>query len=165
MTIYTIGHSNVKFEPFLALLRQHQIDLLVDTRSRPYSRFCPHFNRTHLKTSLQQAGIEYRYLGDRLGGRPADATFYRADGNVDYERLAQASFYREGLESLKEAAARARAAIMCAEADYRKCHRHWLITHSLAAEGVEVLHILHSGELVQVKLDEFAPVTSQLHLF
>ena len=164
MTIYTIGHSNVTLDRFLALLTQQQIAVLVDTRSRPYSRYCPHFNRTSLNTSLGQAGIEYRYLGDRLGGRPTDATFYRPDGNVDYAHLAQAPFYREGIESLKAEAANARVAIMCAEADYRKCHRYWLITRSLVAEGVEVQHLLYSGELVQTPPDAFTPATSQLPL-
>jgi len=165
MTLYTIGHSNAKIERFLALLTQQQIEVLVDVRSRPYSRYCPHFNRTSLSTSLPQAGIEYRYLGDRLGGRPTDAMFHGPDGTVDYERLAQAPFYRDGLESLKEAAASARMAIMCAEADYRKCHRYWLITRSLLAQGVEVQHLLHSGELVPTPPDAFTPAAGQLRLF
>lgn len=164
MTLYTIGHSNAPLARFLALLTQQQIDVLSDVRSRPYSRYCPHFNRTSLNTSLPQAGIEYRYLGDRLGGRPTDAMFYRPDGTVDYERLAQAPWYRDGLESLKAEAASARVAIMCAEADYRKCHRYWLITRSLAAQGVEVQHLLHSGELVFTAPDAFTPAASQLHL-
>jgi uncharacterized protein (DUF488 family) len=165
MTIYTIGHSNVPIDRFLPLLTQHHIDVLVDTRSRPYSRYCPHFNRERLKTSLQEAGIGYLYLGDRLGGRPADARFYRPDGTVEYDCLAQAPFYLEGIELLKKEATEARLAIMCAEVDYRKCHRYWLITRSLVGKGVEVQHILHSGELVHTSPDEFTSATDQLHLF
>ena len=151
MTIFTIGHSNVAIDRFLPLLTQQAIEVLVDARSRPFSRYSPQFNREALRTSLQQAGITYLYLGDRLGGRPADAKFYRTDGTIDYDRLAQE-------------AATSRVAVMCSEADYRTCHRYWLITRSLVAEGVEVQHLLHSGELVHTHADAFTPAGDQLRL-
>lgn len=165
MTIYTIGHSSVAIDRFLALLTQHQIDVLVDTRSRPYSRYAPQFNRHSLKTSLQQAGIKYLYLGDRLGGRPAEPKYYRGDGEVDYDRLMKAPFYQEGIERLKKQREGSRAAIMCSEADYRKCHRYWLITRSLVGQGVEVHHLLHSGEVVHTRPDAFTSAADQLRLF
>ena len=37
-TIYTVGHSNHEPERFVALLRQHGIEQIVDVRSSPYSR-------------------------------------------------------------------------------------------------------------------------------
>jgi uncharacterized protein (DUF488 family) len=37
MTIYTIGHSNIAVERFVDLLRLQLIQMLVDTRSQPYS--------------------------------------------------------------------------------------------------------------------------------
>ncbi len=165
MTIFTIGHSNVPIDRFLALLSQEQIEVLVDTRSQPYSRYSPQFNRDSLKTSAQQARIKYLYLGDTLGGRPPEEEYRLPDGKVDYDRLAEAPFYREGLQRLKQEAEISRVAIMCSEADYRKCHRYWLITRSLAREGIDVQHILHSGELVQTWQEEFAPASDQLRLF
>lgn len=163
MTIYTIGHSHTAVERFVDLLQLHSIQVLVDTRSQPYSRYAPQFNRESLKTSLQQIGIAYRYLGDELGGRPRGAQYHLPNGKIDYERLAQATFYREGLARLKHEAEERCVAIMCSEADYRKCHRYWLITHSLVNEAVEVHHILYSGALVRTHADEFPP--SQLDLF
>lgn len=165
MTIYTIGHSHTAIERFVDLLRLPRIQVLIDTRSQPYSRYAPQFNRESLKTSLQHAGITYLYLGDKLGGRPRDAQYHLPNGKVDYERLAEAPSYREGSERLKHEAERCRVAIMCSEADYRKCHRYWLITRSLVSEGVEVHHILHSGELIQTRPDEFSPAARQLGLF
>lgn len=44
-TVYTIGHSNQPTEAFLDLLRQHGIEVVVDVRSAPYSRFVPQFNK------------------------------------------------------------------------------------------------------------------------
>jgi uncharacterized protein (DUF488 family) len=165
MTIYTIGHSHTAIERFIDLLQLHTIQVLVDTRSQPYSRYAPQFNRESLKTSLQRAGIAYLYLGDELGGRPRDTQYHLPNGEVDYERLAQASFYREGLARLKREGEERCVAIMCSEADYRKCHRYWLITCSLVNEGVEVHHILHAGGLIQTRPDEFAPAARQLGLF
>ena len=57
MTIYTIGHSNIVSERFVDLLRLHLIQLLVDTRSQPYSRYAPQFNREPFNASLESAGI------------------------------------------------------------------------------------------------------------
>jgi uncharacterized protein (DUF488 family) len=50
MTIYTIGHSHTAIERFVDLLRLHPIQVLIDTRSQPYSRYAPQFNRKSLQT-------------------------------------------------------------------------------------------------------------------
>jgi uncharacterized protein (DUF488 family) len=171
MTLYTIGHSHIAIERFVDLLRLYLIHVLVDARSQPYSRYAPQFNRDSLKTSLQQVGIAYLYLGDRLdlgdrlGGRPGDARYYFPNGKVDYDRLAEASFYREGLKRLKHEAEGCCLALMCREADYKNCHRYNLITRSLVKDGVEVHHILHSGDLAQTHPEEFARAAHQLELF
>jgi uncharacterized protein (DUF488 family) len=161
MTVYTIGHSNTTLVRFLDLLTHQAIGVLIDARSQPYSRFSPQFNRPSLSTSLKQRGITYRYLGDKLGGRPKDPHYRLPDGEVDYLRLAAAAMYREGLQQLRREAARRRTAVMCSEADYRRCHRYWLITRSLIDQGVEVQHILHSGDAVRTVPDDFAAAAAQ----
>jgi uncharacterized protein (DUF488 family) len=165
MTIFTVGHSHIPIARFIELLKLHHIDTLLDARSQPHSRFAPQFNRKTLQTSLEQAGFAYRYDGDRLGGRPKDPQYHLPGGKVDYVRLAQAPFYRDGLHELCREAEQSRVAVMCAEADFRKCHRYWLITRSLVEEGVEVHHILHSGELVGTTQDAFISPPDQLQLF
>ena len=165
MTIYTIGHSHVSIERFLELLALHRIDTLTDVRSQPHSRFAPQFNRQALQTSLARAGVAYRYLGDRLGGRPKDPQYRRPDGTVDYSLLGQSPLYREGLRELRDDAEKSRLAVMCAEADFHHCHRYWLITRSLVGEGVEVQHVLHTGALVGTDGEAFSPLPDQLRLF
>ena len=44
-SLLTIGHSKHPIEKFLELLRQHGVEVLVDARSQPFSRFSPHFSR------------------------------------------------------------------------------------------------------------------------
>ncbi len=157
MALFSIGHSNSSLDSFIGLLRRHEIDLLVDTRSKPYSRYNPHFSRDALKQSLQENGIEYAFLGDRIGGKPENESFYFQSGKVDYAQLAEAPFYLAGIERLIALAEDRSVAFMCAEADYKHCHRYWLITRTLVGRGIEVQHILHSGEVVKSTVAEFEP--------
>jgi uncharacterized protein (DUF488 family) len=163
MKLYTIGHGNAEANAFLALLRQYEIELLVDTRSQPYSRYNPQFNRETLKQTVNEAGIAYVFMGDAIGGRPAGAEFYFPSGKVDYDLLEQAEFYQAGLEKLLALAAECRVAFMCSEADYHHCHRYNLITRTLVRSGVEVTHILHSGRAINSTPEMFA--SHQLGLF
>jgi len=39
LSVLTIGHSNHPIERFLGLLREHGVEVPVDARSQPYSRF------------------------------------------------------------------------------------------------------------------------------
>ena len=66
--IYSIGHSNHTLERFLSLLKEHKIEVLVDTRSQPYSKYAPHFTGEYIKMELEKAGIPYLFLGKELGG-------------------------------------------------------------------------------------------------
>jgi uncharacterized protein (DUF488 family) len=157
MTLYSIGHSNADIGAFIKLLKDRQVLALVDTRSKPYSRFLPHFNQGNLKIAVEEAGVEYVYLGDRIGGRPEDSRYYFESGKVDYELLATDQAYLAGIEALIELGKAKRTAFMCAEADYRKCHRYWLITRTLLGRKVQVNHILHSGDLAQSDISEFVP--------
>lgn len=162
MTLFSIGHSNASLENFLHLLRRHEIRLLVDTRSKPYSRYNTHFSREPLKQSLTEQGIEYVFLGDRIGGKPENEEFYFQSGKVDYERLAESPAYLAGIAQLIQLGQTRRVAFMCAEADYKHCHRYWLITRTLVKRGIEVQHILHSGETVGSVAADFQPAQPNL---
>src|SRR5918994_160323 len=82
--VFTIGHSNHSAEKFLRLLKGYGIEVLVDTRSRPYSRHAPRFNAHALEAGLSKDGIGYLFLGGELGGRPEGGEFYDAKERVDY---------------------------------------------------------------------------------
>ena len=162
MKLFSIGHSNAEINAFIDLLRRYEIAALVDTRSQPYSRYNQHFSREHLKQSLVEAGIEYFYLGKELGGRPEDPALYFQNGKVDYDLVAQSLLYLAGIERLLALASDCRVAFMCAEADYKSCHRYWLITRTLIQRGIEVQHILHSGDAVVSEASEFEPAQPSL---
>ncbi len=147
--VYSIGHSDHTIEAFLALLRQHHIVMIVDVRSQPYSQWVPQFNRESLARDLEAAGIRYVFMGDALGGRPSDRQFHPSSAeHPDYEALAASARYREAIDELLKLASEARVAMMCAEGDHLKCHRHKLITQTLLKLGAQVWHVRPDGTLV-----------------
>ena len=145
MDIYTIGHSNHTWVTFSALLEQHGIQILVDVRSRPYSRWAAFANRTRLPELLASEKIDYVFMGDALGGKPAERALYGADDLPDYALIAESESYRQGLKLLIALAKDSTAAIMCSEEDPSKCHRHLLIGPSVAEMGIGALHIRKDG--------------------
>ncbi len=68
--VFSIGHSNIPEERFLALLRDADVNLVADVRTVPYSRFFPWFSQKKLAASLSAAGIGYAVDG-RCTWRPA----------------------------------------------------------------------------------------------
>ena len=48
LPIFTLGHSTRSLEDFLALLGEHDVELLADVRRFPGSRRFPHFRRETL---------------------------------------------------------------------------------------------------------------------
>jgi len=146
--ILTIGHSNHGLAQFLALLEGAHVSAIADVRSRPVSRWVPHFNRETLQTALDEHGISYQFLGRELGGRPDDPALMKG-GKPDYAAMARTPAFAEGLARVIEAGTQGKVALLCAERDPIDCHRFLLIARELAARGVAVAHILASGDLEQ----------------
>ena len=142
--LFTIGHSNIPAERFIALLRGAGVDVVADVRSIPVSRFCPWFSAKNLAPLLAGANVVYLSFGDELGGRPRDPSLY-CDGVADYEVMAQQPSFRTGLDRLLANARQRRLCLMCSERDPLDCHRCLLVARALVARGVSVGHILLDG--------------------
>jgi len=145
--VFTIGHSNHPIRTFLELLERYQIEVLVDVRTNPFSRFSRQFSHEPLKASILNAGLKYLHLGKELGGKPKEPEFYDAQGHVDYERIARSARFSEGIERLVSGCRKYRVAIMCAEENPSECHRRRLLCPVLAQHEIAVKHIRGSGEL------------------
>lgn len=143
--LYTVGHSNVGGEAFVALLRGAGITAIADVRSQPYSRYLPHFSQGPLRAALREAGIAYVFLGKELGARPDDPGCYEG-GRAVYARIAATAAFAEGLDRLRRGAARERIALLCAEKDPIICHRAILVCRALRDE-LAIAHILADGSL------------------
>ncbi len=143
--IFTIGHSNQSIESFIALLKTFEIEVLVDVRSYPYSKFAPQFDKHALKTAITTAGLKYLFLGEELGGRPAETEFYDANGRVLYSAVAESPIFLAGIMRLETGTQKYRVAIMCSEENPIGCHRHLLVARVLTKRGIAVEHIRGDG--------------------
>lgn len=174
--IWTIGHSTMPIDEFVQLLRSRQIDLVVDVRTAPYSRFASQFNKLDLEDALERRDLGYRYEGKRLGGRPSDPGCYRAGvvpdhaeredflQLVDYEAVKQKPWFQEALDEVIELSASQRLALMCSEENPMECHRHRLIASALNERAIEVLHIRRDGTMKPATFAE-EPALVQVSLF
>jgi uncharacterized protein (DUF488 family) len=165
--VLTIGHSNHTVEHFLALLKAHAVQVVVDARSRPYSKYATQFDHETLKLALQDAGIKYLYLGRELGGRPNGREFYDGEGHVLYDRVAASSLFQKGLSRLERGIREYNIAMLCAEENPAACHRRLLVGRVLRDRGIQVEHIRGDGR-IQTEEDiatEADPHQYQLTLF
>lgn len=146
-TIFTIGHSNHPIDVFLNLLRENRIDVVVDVRSHPFSKYVPHFDAPLLKESIISNGMKYLFMGDKLGGRPKEEKFYDENGYVIYSLVAETPSFLEGIVRLERGIQKYRVAIMCSEENPAHCHRRLLIGRVLISRGIEVYHIRGDGKI------------------
>ena len=145
--LWTIGHSARSAEEFNQILAAHSIAALIDVRSFPGSRRYPQFNKQQLASTLPENGIAYFHLPE-LGGRrqtrkDSKNTAWKNQSFRGYADHMETKEFEQGVERLLEIAGDSRAAIMCAEALWWRCHRS-LISDFLKVRGVEVIHILNA---------------------
>lgn len=147
-TIFSIGHGARRLEEFISLLKKYHIKYVIDVRSKPRSRFHPHFNREALNLHLKEVGIRYVFMGEQLGGIPRDEQCYDEDGRVDYEKIKSKAFFQEGIDRIKTAHSKnLKVVCMCSELSPCDCHRSKLIGDYLQSLGIEMQHINKKGDL------------------
>jgi uncharacterized protein (DUF488 family) len=146
-TVFTIGHSSHPFETFAVLLAGHGIEVVVDTRSAPYSKHAPQFNSASLQRDLSALGIKYLFLGAELGGRPRGDDNYDATGRVLYGKRTGDAAFQNGIERLERGMSQFRVALMCGEEDPAHCHRRLLVGRVLVERHHELLHIRADGRI------------------
>lgn len=146
--IYTIGHGRAGFAELAAVLEQHGVATIIDVRSQPFSRHAPEFSRPALEELAAVAGLGYRWMGDALGGRPADPGLLLPDGSPNHEAMRRSSPFQAALIHLSAVAAEAKVALLCAEERPEHCHRSRLIAPALEAKGLRVMHLLHDGTAI-----------------
>lgn len=111
--LLTTGHSNVELVHVVRLLHGQGVEVLIDVRSHPKSRFAPQFNRAVLDRGLAAHGIGYVFGGHELGGRPHDTACYDEQGYVLYGRQSRTPAFTDGIKRLETVAQDSRTAIMC----------------------------------------------------
>lgn len=178
-TLWTLGHSSRDWEAFLGLLAEARIETVADVRRFPASRRHPQYAAAAMAPALARAGIDYLplpQLGGRRDPRPdSPHTGWRSAGFRGYADYMDTAAYRAARDRLAAAASARRTAILCAEADWRHCHRQ-LIADGFKAMGWDVVHLLEPGRsephpysdparVVDGKLDYALPPSPQGTLF
>lgn len=149
----TIGHSNHSLDEFTALLKNANINYLIDCRSTPYSHNSPQFNAHILPEQLLERGIKYLFMGIELGGRPESSKYY-TNNIVDYVKMAKCNLFANSIKILTLLCKTYNICLMCSEDLPEKCHRCLLIGRALQNINMDVLHILpDSIEITQKDIE------------
>lgn len=132
--LFTIGHSNHTTKELFDLLDEHRINVVVDIRTKPYSKFNPQFSRFTLRDALHEHGIDYFWCGKELGGLASVST--------------KSAGFKQRMAAIMRMAKMHRVAFMCSEGPPEKCHRAMKLAayiHRLPGEPLTVTHILRDG--------------------
>ncbi len=142
--IFTIGHSTRPIKTFIDLLKAHGIEIVLDIRTIPRSRYCPQFDQAALKRSLSKAKIGYRHLKELGGLRHARKdsvnTSWRNASFRGYADYMETDSFKKGLSKAEKIALKKTAALLCSEAVPWRCHRS-LVADALTTQKWKVFHI------------------------
>ena len=159
--VFTVGHSTLSSEQFVAVLRAYDIGRLADVRTVPRSRRNPQFNADALASALRAENIEYVPLpslgGLRHARKDSPNGGWRNASFRGYADYMQTPEFESGLDALIRMSREKRTAIMCAEAVPWRCHRS-LVADALEAREIPVVEILSVKSARMHKLTPFARV-------
>jgi uncharacterized protein (DUF488 family) len=159
--VFTIGHSTMPLEDFIAILKANSVETVADVRTVPRSRHNPQFNRETLPGELKKAELDYSHwsaLGGLRHARPdsvnmgwLNASFR---GFADYMQTGE---FAKVIEELVKSARLKCTAVMCAEALPWRCHRS-LIADALTVRGMKVQHLMGKGKPLEHHMTPWAHI-------
>lgn len=154
MQLLTLGHGTATADELAAAIREAGIELVADIRTVPKSKRHPHFVREEMERWIPElAGARYEWHKD-LGGfrkpRPDSANIALRHpafrGYADYMETPQ---FETALANLLKEAAEKRAAILCSESLWWRCHRRLVSDAAVLLHGLQVQHLFHSGKVAE----------------
>ena len=130
--LYTIGYGGKTPKEVLDLLKEHGAQALVDVRATPRSRISG-FGKGELARFLLAENIIYYHV-EALGNAN------RKSGPGAPIRLVDEA---SGLSALLGTLSRHDVAILCAERDYKNCHRSYIADRVVETNpDIRVVHIV-----------------------
>lgn len=143
-SIFTVGYSTHPLEFFIDLLKAHDIEMVIDIRTIPKSRYNPDYSEDSLEASLKKNKIAYKHIKELGGLRHTTKESVNTGwinpsfrGFADYMQTAE---FLKGLQKLEKLAKKKRCVLMCAEGVPWRCHRS-LIADALTVQKWKVFHI------------------------
>jgi uncharacterized protein (DUF488 family) len=153
-----VGHSTRERGELAALLHEHGVRTVADVRRFPRSRRHPQFDAGALAAWLPEEGIAYVPLPE-LGGRRSRVP-ESPNGGWEHPAFQAYADWMAGPEfaaGIARLEALAAPAVMCAEAQWWRCHRR-LVADALVVRGHPVGHIIGAGREFAHELTPFAVV-------
>lgn len=150
MNVFTIGYEGLDIDRFLSLLKENDIETIVDIRELPISRK-PGFSKSALANALNLSGYEYIHMSS-LGCPKSVRNRYREDGNWEsYSKgfLNYLSTQESSIHELSHLVMTSNCALLCYESDYNFCHRSMVANAVRDNCNVTIKHILSSSTKIE----------------
>lgn len=170
--LYTIGYAGFSIDEFIATLKKHQINVIIDVRSSPYSEYYIDYNKECLENRLKTENIYYRNYAKEFGARQECRDYYNTNGYLDFEMFSKSPVFQAGVLKLCSSVQKGfTIALMCAEKRPIDCHRAILVARAFYEKGYEVIHIcpedilLTQEEIHAQLLDCYYPNRDQFSFF
>ncbi len=127
------------------MLQTQAINVIVDVRSVPASKYTPQFNKDPLSHALKRIGINYLSFAEEFGARRTDAL--DEHNNVNFEKAVQTEAFLRGAKRLLNGLERGyKIALMCSEANPLECHRFAMVARYFFEQGIDVQHIMRKKQ-------------------
>jgi uncharacterized protein (DUF488 family) len=165
--VFTLGYGGREPREFISLIRSFKIGLVIDVRRWPSSKALKFYEKDNLKSVLRSIGVNYVWLGEKLGGYrrfgvdiddDGTARCFRSKGFSAYAQyMLRSPLAREGLARVESETLGRKTIILCKEVRPWACHRK-LISDWLVYRGFRVVHIISSKAQVEHKLTRCARI-------
>lgn len=148
MEIFAIGHSNYSFEKLVSMLKEYEINCVIDIRETPYSKYNTQYNKEIFELTIRQQGFIYIYMGKEFGAKRQTRESYLNKVYADFEKVKEEETFINGIERIKKGAKMGyKIALLGAMQEQIRCHRSILIGRVLNSQGIDIKYILHEGGL------------------
>jgi uncharacterized protein (DUF488 family) len=155
---------------FISLLRNYNINGVIDVRSNPNSKFHEEFNKKNIESELKIRSIIYRNYQDEFGARQLNTAFY-SDGYLNFRTFSNSKIFMSGISKVIAGTnAGYTIVLMCAEKDPVNCHRNIMVARKLHEMGYEIRNLLSDGtyelqtDLEMRLVDKYFPDRNQMSL-
>lgn len=150
--LFTIGYANKSLNEFIEILKNNNIDCIVDVRSIPYSKQYPQYDYDKISKTLSDNNIKYLNFKYEFGARRTEPELYTKlltyDDNiievVDFKKIWNNNIFLNGVTRIKNGLAKNyNICFMCSEKYFYECHRGVMLSEFFyRKEHINIIHLI-----------------------